>query len=160
MNTLVPNDLELFALGQPFRNLAEGLQTGLFQGATIDLFLQEKHLRISDVHMIVGGPRVRPDPHHPHKEIKQFRGGAWKRARSQLVDLRINLDAIPVAFHDEHHKLMFVTLKHTTLDGYTVQFVMYRAGWDLSPGNLQVVDWPIGLQPMLGRGEVNTNRKV
>lgn len=157
MSVSLTEELELFTHQKPMRNLAEAIQTGLFQGATFDVFFQEKHLRINNVHMLVKGTRVYPDPLRLPSEILQLRKGAWKRARSQRLDLYLNMHAIPMAVHDKDKKLMFVTLKHTNTEGYTVQIVIYRPGREPAPGDVQIVDWPIGLNPIMNTGAANEN---
>lgn len=144
-----PEDLELFRLGKPVRNLAEVIQTGLFKATTMDLFYEGTHLRIERVTFLVYGLDIKPDP--GAKNTPLLRRGRFKwKVTNRPLDLHLNLQAQPAAFHDDAGNLMFITLAHTTREGKPAQFVLYRTGRAPKADDLQIIDWPEGLQPELG----------
>ncbi len=154
------DDFEFFALKKPVRTLADLINTGLFQGGTLDIFLEGKHLRIENVHLIVRGEEILGDRRYAQPALLHFRSGKWKRARNQhTFDFHTYGYGQPIALHDDKKKLMFVTLSHPrTPKSPPIQLVFYRTGRAPKPEDLQIITWEDGLGPVLGGKGMKSSR--
>ncbi len=154
-----PNSQELFALGKPIRNLIDLINTGLFQGGTLDIFHADRHLRVPNIHLVVKGEDITLDPRRKQPVIMQFRKGVWKPARNQTLDLHTYGSGASMAPHDSEGKLMFVSLGHPrTPKSPPVQLVFYRTGRAPSPNDLQVIAWIDDINPLIGGKDERSKR--
>ena len=139
----VPPETRSNLNAQPIREFRDAVQSGLFAGGILDIFIGKDRYRLNPVNFEMKEGNVTCSAPTVTKWLGQ---DGWQPQAFFSIGLMVNARATVVLLHGDEHELILVISSHMTTAG-RAQFVLYPRTPDGSEPTVQITEWGTGTIP-------------